>query len=57
LALANATVESSFTTFPGRWTTSDSILSSSERVSHVREYFVYDAGGNLLNENYTYNHS
>jgi hypothetical protein len=40
LALANATVESSFTTFPGRWTTSDSILSSSERVIQGREYFV-----------------
>ena len=40
LALANATVESSYTTFPGRWTTSDSILSSSERVIQGREYFV-----------------
>ncbi len=40
LALANATVESSYVTFPGRWTTSDSILSSSERVIQGREYFV-----------------
>jgi hypothetical protein len=39
-ALANATVEPSYTTFPGRWTTSDSILSSSERVIQGREYFV-----------------
>ena len=40
LALANATVEPSYTTFAGRWTTSDSILSSSERVIQGRNYFV-----------------
>jgi hypothetical protein len=39
-ATANADVESSYITFPGRWTTSDSILSSSERVIQGREYFV-----------------
>ena len=39
-ALANATVESSYVTFPGRWTTSDSILSSSERFLQGREYYV-----------------
>jgi hypothetical protein len=39
-ALANATVEPSYTTFAGRWTTSDSILSSSERVIQGRNYFV-----------------
>jgi hypothetical protein len=39
-ATANATVESSYVTLPGRWTTSDSILSSSERVIQGREYYV-----------------
>jgi len=39
-ATANAEVETSYVTFPGRWTTSDSILSSSERVIQGREYFV-----------------
>jgi hypothetical protein len=39
-ATANATVESSYVTFPGRWTTSDSILSTSERVIQGREYYV-----------------
>ena len=39
-ATANAKVESSYVTFPGRWTTSDSILSSSERVVQGREYYV-----------------
>ena len=39
-ATANATVESSYITLPGRWTTSDSILSSTERVIQGREYFV-----------------
>jgi hypothetical protein len=39
-ATANANLESTYTTFPGRWTTSDSILSSSERVIQGREYFV-----------------
>ena len=39
-ATANATVESSYVTLPGRWITSDSILSSSERVIQGREYYV-----------------
>ena len=39
-ATANAKVESSYVTFPGRWTTSDSILSASERVIQGREYYV-----------------
>jgi hypothetical protein len=39
-ATANAEVESSYVTFPGRWTTSDSILSASERVVQGREYYV-----------------
>ena len=39
-ATANSTVEPSYVTLPGRWTTSDSILSSSERVIQGREYFV-----------------
>jgi hypothetical protein len=39
-ATANAKVESSYITFPGRWTTSDSILSASERVVQGREYYV-----------------
>lgn len=39
-ATANAALESTYTTFSGRWTTSDSILSASERVIQGREYFV-----------------
>jgi len=39
-ALANSAIEPSYVTFPGRWTTSDSILSTSERVIQGREYFV-----------------
>jgi hypothetical protein len=39
-ALANASIEPSYVTFPGRWTTSDSILSTTERVIQGREYFV-----------------
>ena len=39
-ALANAVVEESFTTFPGRFTTSDSLLSTSERVIQGREYYI-----------------
>lgn len=39
-ATANANLESTYVTYPGRWTTSDSILSSSERVIQGREYFV-----------------
>ena len=39
-ATANAEVETSYITFPGRWTTSDSILSSAERVLEGRNYYV-----------------
>jgi len=39
-ATANAAVESSYVTLSGRWTTSDSILSTSERVIQGREYYV-----------------
>jgi len=39
-ALANSSIEPSYVTFPGRWTTSDSILSTTERVIQGREYFV-----------------
>lgn len=39
-ATANAAVEPSYVTFPGRWTTSDSILSASERVIQGRDYYV-----------------
>lgn len=39
-ATANAQVEPSYVTFPGRWTTSDSILSASERVIQGRDYYV-----------------
>jgi hypothetical protein len=39
-ATANSEVEQSYITFPGRWTSSDSILSASERVIQGREYYV-----------------
>jgi hypothetical protein len=39
-ATANATVESTYVTFPGRWTTSDSILSASERVIQGRNFYI-----------------
>ena len=39
-ALANSSIEPSYVTFPGRWTTSDSILSTTERVIQGREYYV-----------------
>jgi len=39
-ALANAVVEESFTTFPGRFTTSDSLLSTSEKVIQGQEYYI-----------------
>lgn len=39
-ATANAKVEPSYVTFPGRWTTSDSILSASERVIQGRDYYI-----------------
>jgi hypothetical protein len=39
-ATANAEIETSYITLPGRWTSSDSILSSSERVIQGREYYV-----------------
>jgi hypothetical protein len=39
-ATANAELESTYVTYPGRWTTSDSIISASERVLPGREYYV-----------------
>jgi hypothetical protein len=39
-AIANATINSSYESYPGRWTTSDSILSSSERKLQGRDYYV-----------------
>ena len=39
-ATANTEIEPSYVTFPGRWTTSDSIISSSERVIQGRQYYV-----------------
>lgn len=39
-ALANASLEESFATFPGRFTTSDSLLSASERVIQGQEYYI-----------------
>jgi hypothetical protein len=39
-ATANALVEPSYVTFPGRWTSSDSILSASERVIQGRDYYI-----------------
>ena len=39
-ATANAIVSETFETLPGRWTTSDSILSSSERKLQGRDYYV-----------------
>jgi hypothetical protein len=39
-AVANATIERSYVTAPGRWTTSDSILSTTERKLAGRDYYV-----------------
>ena len=39
-ATANATIERSYDTAPGRWTTSDSILSTTERKLAGRDYYV-----------------
>ena len=39
-ATANATIERSYVTAPGRWTTSDSILSTTERKLAGRDYYV-----------------
>ena len=39
-ATANAEIESGYVSFPGRWTTSDSILSSSERKLQGLNYYV-----------------
>jgi hypothetical protein len=39
-ATANAELEATYVTYPGRWTTSDSILSAAERVLPGREYYV-----------------
>ena len=40
LASANAVVGSSYVSLPGRWTTSDSILSSLDRKIQGRDYYV-----------------
>jgi len=39
-AQANGVIESTYVTIPGRWTTSEGILSASERVVQGREYYV-----------------
>ena len=39
-AVANATLGSVYTTLPGRWTTSDSIISNSERKLQGENYYV-----------------
>ena len=39
-ANAQAEIESSFVTFSGKWTTSDSIISSTERKIQGRDYYV-----------------
>jgi hypothetical protein len=39
-ATANATLSPTYETFPGRWTTSDSILSSSDRKIQGRDYYM-----------------
>lgn len=39
-ALANSIIEPSYVTFPGSWKTSDSLLSSSERVIQGRNYYI-----------------
>ena len=39
-AQANGVIETTYVTIPGRWTTSDGILSASERVVQGREYYV-----------------
>ncbi|NDB61776.1 hypothetical protein EB001_25545, partial [bacterium] len=39
-AIANSTIEPSYVSFPGSWKTSDSLLSSSERVIQGRDYYV-----------------
>jgi len=39
-ATANATLSQTYQSFPGRWTTSDSILSSSDRKIQGRNYYM-----------------
>ena len=39
-ATANATLSQTYESFPGRWTTSDSILSSSDRKIQGRDYYM-----------------
>jgi hypothetical protein len=39
-AIANSIIEPSYVAFPGSWKTSDSLLSSSERVIQGRDYYV-----------------
>ena len=39
-ATANSVIEPSYVSFPGNWKTSDSILSSAERVIQGRDYYI-----------------
>jgi hypothetical protein len=39
-AIANATLGASYTTFPGRWTTTDSIISTTERRLEGEDYYI-----------------
>lgn len=39
-AIANATLGASYTAFPGRWTTTDSILSTTERRLEGEDYYI-----------------
>jgi len=39
-AIANAEIGASYVSFPGRWTTSDSIISSSERRIQGNDYYI-----------------
>ena len=39
-AIANATLGASYTAFPGRWTTTDSIISTTERRLEGEDYYI-----------------
>jgi hypothetical protein len=39
-AIANSIIDPSYVSFPGSWKTSDSLLSSSERVMQGRDYYI-----------------
>ena len=39
-AIANSIIDPSYVSFPGSWKTSDSLLSSSERVIQGRDYYI-----------------